>query len=357
MKEMTTHERMSCIYNHKQPDRVPIIDIPWDSTLAAWQEQGMPSDILWQDYFDVDKIRMVNTYELDTSPCFEERIIEETDSYIIEEDKWGATIKNFKPVSATFEHLGQRVHDPDSWKIAKERMTPDPSRVDWKYLKKNYKNWREEGAWITVAPWFGYDIVSTRMCNSETILMAMAAEPEWVKDMFDTGCDLSLKMLDIMWEKGYEFDELLWYDDMAYKNTTLFSRQMWFDLVRPYQLKTVEWAHSHGVKAHLHCCGNISSLIDDLIDIGIDMLNPLEVKAGMDPIAVKKQYGDRIALRGGFDARNWVGAENAIEDIKTMLPILGKDGGYVFSSDHSIPHDVSLQDYKNIVEAVKKTSK
>ncbi len=353
MNEMTTHERMSNIFNHRQPDRAPITDIAWDSTIARWESEGMPKGADWQEFFGIDRIKMINTYELDTSPQFEEFVIEETDTHRIEQDKWGATIKNFKPISATFEHLEQKVFDPDSWKKAKECMIPDPARIDWNFLKRNYRNWREQGSWITVAPWFGYDIVSTRMCNSETILVAMAEEPEWVKDMFDTGCDLSLKLLDIMWERGYEFDELLWYDDMAYKNSTLFSRQMWYDLVRPYQLKTVEWAHGHGVKAHLHCCGNINSLIDDLIDIGIDMLNPLEVKAGMDPLEVKKQYGDRLALRGGFDARHWEFADEALADINKMLPTLCEKGGYVFSSDHSIPHDVSLENYKKIVEAVK----
>lgn len=353
MTQMTTHERMSCVFRHQTPDRPPITDIVWDSTLARWHDEGLPNGADWQQYFGLDQIVLLGLNEIDTSPRFPEKVLEQTDSYTIVSDRWGITKKNFKPVSTTFQHLEQAVKDRNSWLRAKERMSADASRVDWPLLRRCYRNWRSSGAWITVAPWFGFDVVSTRLCDSETVLIAMAEEPDWAKDMFNHGCDFSLALLDQIWEQGYHFDELLWYDDMAYKCGMLFSKQMWRELVRPYQKRVVDWAHSHGVWAHLHCCGNINSLIPDLIDLGVDMLNPLEVKANMDPLAVKKAYGDRLALRGGFDARCWDDTQQALAEIRSLLPRLAQGGGYVFSSDHSIPHSVSLQTYRQIVQTVK----
>ena len=357
MAEMTTLERMTRIYQHKEPDRVPITDGCWESTVSRWLAEGLPANTPWAKFFGLDKFVMLTLDDIDTSPRFEEMIIEETDSYIIKQDCWGMVKKNFKPVSATFQHIDCKLKDPDSWKIIKARMTPTPDRINWKKLKKYYKVWRESGSWITVAPWFGYDIVNARMGDTETILLAMCDNPEWVADMFNHGCDLTLALLDMIWDKGYFFNEFMWFDDMAYKNGMLFSKRMWKDLLKPYQQKVVNWAHCHGIKAHLHCCGNINALLPDLINLGVDMLNPLEVKAGMDPVNVKKIYGNNLVLRGGFDVRNWDDPVKYENDIKTILPQMMTSGGYVFSSDHSIPDSVSLENYAQIVQLVKEIGK
>jgi len=350
MKEMTTHERMKLVYEHRQPDRVPITDAFWESTIARWRSEGLPEGVTPARYFDLDDIVGIG---VDTSPRFETEVIEETDSYRIDRNSWGVTQKNFKPISATFEHIDHIVKDRESWQIAKERMTPTPDRINWARLEKNYPEWRERGAWITVAPWFGYDIVNARMCSTETILYAMADDPDWVKDMCDHGCDLALSLLDMLYDRGYTIDELMWYDDMAYRNGLLFSKDMWRSIVMPYQKRTIDWAHAHNVKAHLHCCGQITDLIPDLVELGLDALNPLEVKAGMDPVQTKKKYGDDLVLRGGFDIRDWTDPEKVEEDIRRVLPVMMESGGYIFSSDHSVADSVSFENYRHVVSLVR----
>ena len=341
---------MTRVYQHREPDRVPITDGPWESTISRWKKEGLPDGVSWDRYFNLDRFGSI---AVDTSPRFETMVIEETDTYKIERSRWGITKKNFKPVSSTFQHIDHLVKDPKTWQAAKQRMTPSRDRIDWAYLRKHYPVWRRNGAWISVAPWFGYDIVNARMCNTETILCAMADDPEWVKDMCNHGCDLALALLEMIWEAGYEFDELMWFDDMAYRNGLLFSKDMWRDILMPYQKKTINWAHSHSIKAQLHCCGNINALIPELIELGLDALNPLEVKAGMNPVRVKKTYGKNLVLKGGFDIRNWNHMAKAEEDIRAVLPDMMESGGYVFSSDHSIADSVGLEDYRRIVGLVR----
>ena len=94
--------------------------------------------------------------------------------------------------------------------------------------------------------------------------------------------------------------------------------------------------------------------IDDLVEIGIDCLNPLEVKAGMQPLLLKEKYGKRLALHGGINAVLWNDKEAITEEIRRVVPKLKEGGGYIFSSDHSIPNSVSLDNFKAIVEEVKK---
>jgi len=354
MKEMTTYERISRAYSHQEPDRVPITDWVWGSTIVRWQHEGLPDGISFEDYFGLDNIITIG---IDTSPRFEYKLIEETDTYKIEKDEWGVTKKNFIPISATPHYLDCAIKDPQTWQEAKQRMTPSRDRIDWERFKKYYRQWRQSGAWLTVTPWFGYDIINSRVCGTEIILYAMIDNPEWVMDMFNHGCGLSLTLLDMIWSEGYTFDELMWFDDMAYRNGLIFSKDMWREMVRPYQKRTIDWAHSHGIKAHLHCCGNVNELIPDLIELGLDMLNPLEVKAGMDPIQIKKMYGNDLSLRGGFDVQHWSDIDKAEADIRSILPIMMESGGYVFTSDHSIPDSVSLNTYRKIVELVKQAGK
>jgi uroporphyrinogen decarboxylase len=94
-------------------------------------------------------------------------------------------------------------------------------------------------------------------------------------------------------------------------------------------------------------------LIPDILETGIDALNPLEIKAGMDPVKLKKEYGDRLVLHGGINAVLWDKKEKIISEIERLVPVLKENGGYIFSSDHSIPNSVSLDNFTKIVAAAK----
>ena len=357
MESMTSHERMKRTYEHREVDRVPITDYAWESTVANWNKQGLPPNIVWEDYFGLDKIARITEVHIDTSPRCKKKIIEDAPGYRIEKDEWGVTKKNFKPISTTPIYLDHEVHDLPSWTVAKERMFPSKDRINWDIWKKNYKFWRENGYWIEVGPWFGYDIVNTRMVGQETTLIAMLDDPEWVRDMFDHGCNLTLALLDMIWKEGYEFDELLWYDDLGYKNGLMISKQLWSDLVKPYQQKTIHWAHAHSIKAHMHSCGRVNDLIPDLVEMGLDCINPMEIKAGMDPLQMKKDFGKDLCIRGGFDIMKWMDIGLAEADIREKLPTLKEGSGYVFSSDHSIADSVTVENYRRIVEIAKEVGR
>ncbi len=87
--------------------------------------------------------------------------------------------------------------------------------------------------------------------------------------------------------------------------------------------------------------------------MGIDALNPIEVKAGMDPVGLKEKYGDRLVLHGGVDALLWDDLGKLEEELRRIVPILKENGGYIFSTDHSIPSNVSLEDFRYITDLIK----
>jgi len=345
---MTSHERFSRMFAHHEADRIPIIDGPWGDTVARWHREGMPEGMSFVDYFDLDKVA---GFGGDNGPRWEGKRLEETDKYVVDLTSWGVTLKNLKTTSVP-EYLDFRIKDPDTWREARDRMAPGRDRVNWDHLKQNYATWRTEGYWTQGHLWFGFDATHS-FVDMEVLLEAMVEQPEWVKDMYDHCLDVSLALLDMIWDEGYTFDSVFWCDDMGYRGTQFFSVKTYRDLLKPAQRRAVEWAHAKGIPAHLHSCGNIMRFVPELVEIGLDGLNPLEVKAGMDSLALKKDYGDRLLLHGGINAVLWDKPAEIEAEMRRVVPELKQSGGYIFSSDHSVPSSVSLEDFRRIVALAK----
>ena len=354
MKQLTTHERVERMYNHKEADRVPIIDVPWISALARWQKEGMPSGADFIEFFDIDGICK---FEVDNSPRFPVQIMEENERFVVKTTEWGGVVKEFRDIVSSKEFISYSVDSWDSWLKVKERMTPDPAGVPWNLLSANYKNWKNKNWWIRGRASFGFDITKSLLTGDIFSLITLMEDPELLMDMYNHELDIGLAMLDMAWNAGYTFDELAWDDDLAYKNTQFFSLDMYREIVKPVHKRAVEWAHQKGIKVHMHTCGEITPFLSEFIEIGLDGVNPLEVKAGVNPVAVKNEYGKQILLRGGFDPYDWQYLDKAENQIRSRLPQMMEGGGYIFSSDHSIPDFIDLETYKKIVALAKEVGK
>lgn len=350
MTPMTTHERFTRMFAHREADRIPIIDSPWGATLERWRREGMPKDISFVEYFDLDRIAGIG---VDNSPRYEEKVVEETDAYRIETTKWGVTLKRWKHQVSTPEYLDFTVTSPKTWAATKKRMTATRDRVDWARLQANYRKWRADGYWIQAGLWFGFDVTHAHMVGTETLLVALAEEPDWCVDMFNHFLDIDLALLEMVWDEGYTFDCLKWPDDLGYKHSQFMSMDMYRNLLKPVQQRAVEWARARGVKTHLHSCGDVNPFVPEFIALGIDALNPLEVKAGMDPVGLKQTHGDKLVLHGGINAVLWDNPPAIRAEMEKVLPAMKESGGYIFSSDHSVPSSVSLEDFRGIVELAK----
>jgi uroporphyrinogen decarboxylase len=304
----------------------------------------------FEEYFDIDR---VSTISVDNSPRYKKEIIEETDRHIIMKTEWGTTLKQLKDATSSPHFLDFTIKDPDSWEKAKKEIYVSEDRVDWNFLKKNYPIWQKEGHWIEAGLWFGFDITHSWIVGTVRILEALAEQPDWVVDMYSHLLEVNLGILELVWDAGYKFDCVSWPDDMGYKNNQFFSKRMYRKMSKPFHKRAIEWAHEKDIKTRLHSCGDINPFIPELIEVGLDAINPLEVKAGMDPVHLKKTYGDKIVLHGGINAVLWDDPGAIEAELERLIPILKENGGYIFSSDHSVPNTVSLEAFRNIVEKVK----
>lgn len=347
---MTSRERFARMFEHRDADRVPVIDGPWAATIERWHREGMPENVSYVDYFGLDKVAGIG---VDISPRYPARVVEETDEYVITTSSYGVTMKNWKHAGGVPEFLDFTIVDRQTWAEAKARMTPTDDRIPWDHLRQNYRQWREEGYWIQGHLWFGFDVTHSWTVGTERVLIALAEDPEWLADIFEHFLNVNLALLERVWDAGYTFDAVTWPDDMGYKHSQFFSVRTYQRLLKPLHKRVADWAHARGVYVHLHSCGDVNPFIPEFLDAGIDALNPLEVKAGMDPVEIKRRYGDRLVLHGGINAVLWDDLDAIEAEMRRVLPVLKEGGGYIFSSDHSVPSSVSLEGFRHIVSLAK----
>lgn len=346
---MNSRERVECAFAHREADRVPTRDAFWPSTLEIWRREGLPEDQTPEEYFDLDIV----TLSLDCTLQLEEEIIEETEDFIIKWNANGGLIKDWKHATSVPQTFEYRIKDRQDWEEYKPNLTMNYGRLDWEKAESICRKARERSKYLMLNVGTGFGEVH-RLVGIEELLIAMADDPDWVDDMFAAFANLVIDAVDEIRGQGLEFDALFIRNDMGYKNGPLFSPRMYAELLLPHDKRVCSLLTSRGIPAILHCDGNITRLLALIIEAGFSGLHPLEVKAGMDLIQLKKEYGDKLVFFGGIDARKMgmPDASNIEREIKEKLSCAMKGGGYIFHSDHSVPDDVSLQRYRKILELV-----
>lgn len=136
------------------------------------------------------------------------------------------------------------------------------------------------------------------------------------------------------------FTCILLADDWATQDSLMISPEIFKNFFKNHYRRIIDIAHAANLKVEFHCCGSVIDLIPQLIDVGVDILNPIQTSAkGMNPIFLKKEFGKDLAFSGGVDVQTILpfGTEQSVADeVKFLLDVLGKDGGYIFGPSHSI---------------------
>lgn len=348
---MSSQERVRTAINRQVPDRVPIQDGPWGATIKRWRKEGLPEEISPADYFNYE----IAVLSADISPRFPVRRLSEDEEFVTETTPMGGIRRNHKDYSTTPEVIECPIKKKDDWPPIRERLQPDFKRVDWVSCSQNYQRERDKGRYICFGAPSGYDLLQSYV-KSEQLLTFMADDPEFVKEMVDVTSDLIIAMVLMMWKEGFHFDAVWVYNDMGYRNASLFSPEMYRTIIGPSDKKRNDLFHELGMQTILHSCGCVKGLIPALIDAGFDCLQPLEVKAGMDLRELKPRYGHRIALFGGINTMLMEDPDDSkIEaEIREKFRVAMPGGGYLYHSDHSIPLDVSFRKYQFVMECVRK---
>ena len=349
---MTSRERVGKSLRHERPDRVAIHESFWEATSNAWHQQGLPADQSPDDYFGTE----IRTIGLDNSFGYPWQEIERTEEYVITRDSWGLLSKNWVDHRSTPELLDFAIKSRAQWDQEKSRLTPDPARVDWDGVRRDHAALRAQDKFVCLAAIPGYE-ATWKKIGPEALLMAIAEEPDWVIEMYEYDAEMLIGLTKLYVERGFEFDGIWLWDDLAYKNGPLFSPKAYREQLQPCHRRMTQYFHSQGWPVILHSCGNITSLVPHMIEAGFDCLQALEVKAGVDLGMLVREYGRDLCFMGGVDVRAFFAEdEDEMEqEVRQKLAIgMSSPGGFVFHSDHSIPPQVSFERYGKVLDLVRK---
>jgi len=196
----------------------------------------------------------------------------------------------------------------------------------------------------------------------EEFLMDMVAQPEiplYIMDrLLEVTVENTRRVLDLV---GDRLDMVYFYDDVATQQSLMISPRMWRKHIKPRHAKLIEAAKSRGIAVMYHCDGAIAPHIPELIEIGVDLLNPVQADApGMAPERLKAEFGDRLSFHGGVDIIKTL-PRGAVADVQAevceRIEVLGKNGGYIVASSHHIQPDTPLENVLAMYEVGIRESK
>ncbi|MDT8306139.1 MAG: uroporphyrinogen decarboxylase family protein [Anaerolineae bacterium] len=201
--------------------------------------------------------------------------------------------------------------------------------------------------------------LGNHLFRHDNFYMMLASEPEKVHAVLRCLTDHHLQELEqFLRHFGPYIDMILFGDDLGMQRGPLLSPRMYRELFKPYHQEMWQRAKELAqVKVLLHSCGSIRAYLPDLIEAGVDAINPVQISAqGMDATALKRDFGDRITFwGGGCDTQQVLpfGTPDEIrQHVRQQVEILAPDGGFVFSQVHNIQDDVPPENIVAMVEAV-----
>jgi uroporphyrinogen decarboxylase len=180
-----------------------------------------------------------------------------------------------------------------------------------------------------------------RLRGMENALLDVATDPRLAEEMFRRAADFAIQLAQAACGR-FELDWLWTGDDVASQLSMLMSPESWRSLLKPHLARVAAVGKRKGLWVAYHCCGAVAPIIGDLIEIGIDVLNPLQCNCpGMDPLALRAEYGKQLSFMGGVDTQS-VLPGGSVDDVRraTARLIEGMTrggGGYILAASHTIP--------------------
>ena len=349
---MNGKERTIKILKGEPVDRIGFFEHFWGDTYKSWEEKGhIKNGESYEDHFGFD-MQECWAFNLVVDLDFERQVIAETENTITYLDGNGAKLKRHKFHDTTPEHIGFTVEEREDWEKVKPLLTNiDERRINFEAYRNAKKDAAEKGRFFM---WSGINVFECMhpLCGHENMLVGMALDPEWILDIAMTYAKLTVELQKILFEREGYPDGIWYYEDMGYKEHPFMSPKMYEEIILPAHKYTIDYAKSVGLPVIMHSCGFVEPLIPGMIEAGIDCLEVIEVKAGMDLIKLFEKYGDKISFMGGIDVRTLYSNDKAIIDkeLETKIPVVKKGYHYFLHSDHSIPKTVEYETYKYFVK-------
>ena len=195
---------------------------------------------------------------------------------------------------------------------------------------------------------------ATFMCGMERLLSWVALEPAFVRSLLERLTENILRTMEILFDR-FAFDCIALSDDYGTQRSLLISPDAWRKLVKPHLATIFSAAKAAGKTLFLHSCGNVRAVVPDLVELGLDILHPVQPEA-MDTAELKREFGRELTFCGGLSTQDLLvnGSPQAVRDeVHRLKDELGAGGGYILEPGITIQADVPVENIVAIIEAAR----
>ena len=405
---MNSSERIRAAVMHRQPDRVPVDFGSGSSTdISAWsydrlvkasgiqdkrnrvydpiQMLSMPSMEL-MERFGVDALNAGRNYSTDWKPFvtpdglevevpgyFQTETEENGDVYAL--NRQGVRVAKM-PVGANFFDQVTFPYDqgyPEDFSHMQEDLQlsmwhacqRDPYQFSgqpgfWKKIREQILAMKQAGYATVVAAGCNYFETGFMTRRYDNILVDLMIDKAEVRRYFDALEERFFASLEVICrEVGDVVDVVRLADDMGTGQGSMFSKDLYMEMIQPYHKRVNEYIHSHSnMMTFLHSCGSVYELLPGIIDAGYDILNPVQINAkDMQPEKLKREFGRDICFWGGgcdtTEVLPYATPAQVREHVLHNMEVFSKDGGFVFATVHNILSDVPAENILAMFDAVK----
>ncbi len=370
--ELTSRERFTLALSHRETDRVPA-DLGGLSTTIRTVDLyqrlrsfvGLPPLEKIRHFLDE---HIVPDEDLLTAFTIDTRYIrtgaarnwrrERIDQYTIR-DEW--SVAWTKPPHYLYASVVDTPIKEPTMDALRRYSFPDPEdsgRYDGLHAKA--KRLHEETHYAVVADYptgAGVFDQAWRLRGMEELFIDMLEGTEFCHELFDLMGNWYRRVYQrYMQEVGPFVQMVMLYEDLSMQEGPLISPELFTRYVKPQHEKVINAIRNHTQAAIcLHICGSAYAFISDFIEMGIDVLNPVQIRAkDMEPEKLKAEFGDRISFHGGVDAQEvlpYGSPEEVEQEVRRLVRILGENGGYLLAPCHSIQPDVPPENIRALFSA------
>jgi uroporphyrinogen decarboxylase len=364
-KAIAKIERLRAVMAHREADRIPAGDFFWTGHMVKAKAQfGMDFDPYRA--YDLDYIVMTPNMDPEIRPF---QILEQIGEDIVLKTGFGATVRRSGTapmpyyerfsVQAPDEMAKFRFDDPSDGRRFFEGGDDQLNCVG-DALLRNIKSWDARvNGYVEDFAVFGsvceaYEYL-WRIVGTENAMYWMKEEPVLFKDFVERIGDFLAEFLKAQIKAGQgRLSGAYVWGDVAYRNGMLFSPADWREIFKPQVARLIDICHENNLMVVYHGCGNAVPIFDDLVEMGLDAYNPLEAKADLDVVELKRKYAGKLSFAGNIDVRALESGDPGIIRKEVLYKMqAGQGGGWIFQSDHSVSSGVSPESYKLAIEILR----
>ena len=294
-------------------------------------------------YFDLDKNFI--KVPINLLPYTSSEILEDNSDYSVVKNEFGAKIKTTKK-NNSYIVLEQEIKNEKDFENFKEKVMVDIEKrlpVNFEIYIREFK---DRDYVLSIGGWpIGIFSFGREVLGLTKYLMMFYDNPKFIKNILNFLCEFVIGILTYVLDKT-DIDFFLYWEDMAYKNASLISPKLFNEFMVPIYKKINSVLNDFNVRnIWVDSDGDIKELIPLWIEAEVTGILPMEVQAGMNILEIRKEY-PKLQIIGGIDKKEIAKSKHEIDKELLKIPFMLENGGYIPTIDHSVPPDISWENFK-----------